>query len=110
MSRYNGRKKAVNNSEMYEDILDARGVEQLLQYTTPELKYPSEEEYARIRTVDYVWKYGDKFWRLAAQYYSDPKLWWLIAQFNRKPTEGHMAPGDILKIPLDLSVALGAMT
>jgi nucleoid-associated protein YgaU len=110
MSRYKGRKQARNNTEMYEDILDARGVKQIVQYTTPTLKYPSEEEYNRIRTTDYVWKSGDKFWKLASHHYGDPRLWWIVAQFNRKPTEGHLEPGDVLKIPIELSEALGALT
>ena len=43
MSRYNNRKKGVNDQEMYEKILDDRGVKHLVQYTTPQLKFPDEE-------------------------------------------------------------------
>jgi len=110
MSRYKGRKQARNNTEMYEDILDARGVKQIVQYTTPTLKYPDEAEYHMIRTTDYTWKTGDKFWRLASDHYGDARLWWIIAQFNRKPTEGHLQPGDVIKIPIELAQALGALT
>ena len=95
---------------MYEDVLEARGTRQIVQYTTPALKFPAPEDYRRIQTVDHVWKNGDKFWRIAAQRYGDPKLWWLIAQFNQKPTEHHVIAGEIIKIPLDLAVALGAMS
>jgi nucleoid-associated protein YgaU len=109
MSRYKSRKKGLNNEEMYDEIMDKRGVKEIVQYVTPELKYPTEEEVLRIRTVDYTWKQSDKFWRLATQHYGDPKLWWVIAQFNRKPTESHLNPGDVIKIPVDLAVALGAM-
>tara|TARA_Y100001963_G_scaffold143832_1_gene215193 strand:+ start:210 stop:542 length:333 start_codon:yes stop_codon:yes gene_type:complete len=110
MSRYKGRKKVINSTEMYEDVLEDRGVKQVVQYTTPSFKYPSPEAYQRIRTVDYVWGAGDKFWRLAALRYGDPTLWWIIAQFNQKPTEHHCEIGETIKIPLDLAVALGAMT
>ena len=110
MSRYAGRRKAKNDAEMYEDVLENRGTKQIVQYTTPTLKFPSEENLRRIRTIDYIWKTGDKFWRLAAQRYGDPKLWWLIAQFNQKPTEHHINVGETIKIPVDLAVALGAMS
>ena len=110
MSRYSGRRKAINNTEMYEDVLENRGTKEILQYTTPSLKFPSPEEYKRIQAVDYMWRSGDRFWRIAALRYGDPKLWWLIAQFNQKPTEHHCVPGETIKIPTDLAAALGAMT
>lgn len=110
MSRYTGRKKGKNDTEMYEDVLEARGVKQIVQYTTPALKFPSPEVLRRIRTIDYVWAQGDKFWRLASQHYGDHKLWWVIAQFNQKPTEHHINIGEIIKIPIDLPAALGAMS
>jgi len=110
MSRYTGRIKAINDNEMYENIFEQRAVKQIEQYTTPVLKYPNEKSTLAIRTVDYVWKQGDKFWRLADKYYGDATMWWLIAQFNKKPTEGHLAAGDVLKIPIDRGIILGALT
>ena len=110
MSRYNNRRKGSNSEEMYETILEERGVKEIIQYTTPTLKYPTDEEALRIRTVDYTWRQGDRFWRLAARHYGDPNLWWVIAQFNKKPIEGLLAPGDVIKIPLNLAVALGALS
>jgi nucleoid-associated protein YgaU len=107
MSRYNNRRKGTNDLEQYEKILDDRGVRRITQYTTPQLKFPDEETLLRIRTTDYTWRQGDKFWRLASMHYNDPKLWWVIAQFNTKPTEAHLSPGDVIKIPVDLAVILG---
>tara|TARA_B100000287_G_C20331363_1_gene661914 strand:+ start:157 stop:489 length:333 start_codon:yes stop_codon:yes gene_type:complete len=110
MSRYSGRTEGLNKNEMYKKLLEDRGVEEIIQYTTPRLKLPSEEEMERIRTSEYIWKTGDKFWRLASKLYGDPRLWWVIAQFNQKPTEGHLKPGDVIKLPIDLSVILGAVS
>ena len=109
MSRYKGRNKGTNDSEIYKEILENRGVEKIVQYTTPRLNMPTGKDYNRIQTVEHVWRAGDKFWRLASENYSDPKLWWVIAQFNQKPTEGHLEPGDVIKIPLNLAVILGAL-
>jgi len=109
MSRYNGRRKAVNKNEMYDKLLENRGVQQITQYTTPTLKIIPQEDLDRISSVEYVWKSGDKFWRLAAEHFGDASLWWVLAQFNKKPTEYHVEIGEIIKIPIDLAVALGAM-
>ena len=109
MSRFNNREKATNSNPMYKNIFDERGVQQIEQYRTPKLKFPNEEGLKKIRTLDYTWKQGDQFWKIASRQYGDPTLWWLIAQFNRKPTEGHLTPGDIIKLPIDLSDILGAM-
>jgi len=109
MSRYNSRIKANNSNEMYEEVLDERGVKRIVQYSTPKFKNPSQEELNIVRSFTHTWTSGDKFWRLASKNYGDPKLWWVIARFNQKPTEGHLTPGDIIKIPIDLSVVLGVL-
>ena len=49
MSRFNSRIRAINDDEMYENTLEERGVKQVIQYTTEELIYPSEEEKKRIK-------------------------------------------------------------
>ena len=109
MSRYNSRIKATNNSELYEKMFEDRGVKKVIQYRTPTLKYPTDEEIKSLRRVKYTWKMGDMFWRLADKYYSDPKLWWVIAQFNKKPTEADMEIGDEIEIPLEISKILGVL-
>ena len=40
-----------------------------------------------------MWKLGDRFYKLADQYYGDPTLWWIIAWYNRMPTESHAEGG-----------------
>ena len=106
MSRYTKRTRAVNNEEMYENIFEDRGVKEIVQFITPSLKFPIEEELKKIRYKTYTWKAGDKFWRLATKQYGDPTLWWVIAQFNKKPTEGHVEPGEVIKVPIELAIAL----
>jgi hypothetical protein len=106
MSRYNSRRKAFNRNEKWEAILEERGLKEVEQYTTPALRNPTEEELTRIRTKDYVWRQGDRFWRLAAVEFGDPRLWWVLARLNNKPTEYLLDSGDIIKIPTDLAIAL----
>ena len=108
MSRFNSRVKALNDNEMYENTFDKRGVKQVVQYTTEELIYPDEEDKKRINVAQHAWVSGDKFWKLALKYYGDQSLWYIIAQWNQTPTEGHLMPGDIIEIPTKLNVVLGA--
>lgn len=106
MSRYNSRRKAVNKNEMWKKTLEDRGLTEVEQYVTPRLKNPTEEELKRIQTKDYVWKSGDRLWRLASIEFGDPSLWWVIAKLNNKPTDTLFNAGDIVKIPLNLTIAL----
>ena len=109
MSRYNSRKRAVNAEEIYEKVLEDRGVKRIVQYTTHIMKSPTEEQRLRIRTLDHVWKQGDRYWLLASRNYGNPSYWWVIAQYNERPTESHNQIGDVIKIPINLDVVLGVL-
>ena len=106
MSRYNKRSKAINNNELYEDILDKRDLKQVRQFRTPVLRFPIEAEENNISFHKHYWSPDDKFYALAARYYGDSTLWWVIAQFNKKPTEQHIKPGESIKIPFPLGLVL----
>ena len=106
MSRYTSRSKGVNKSKLWEKALEKRQVKSIRQYRTPIAKQPTEEELKRLSYTTHVWKYGDRYWQLADRHYADPKLWWLIARYNNKPTEGHVEIGDEIKVPFPLARAL----
>lgn len=106
MSRYLKRPKAVNDKEQYDRLFEKRGVKQIVQYRTPKFKYVSDEQLARIECFEYVWKFGDSYQSLAQTFYGDPNHWWVIASFNRKPTESHVTMGEVLRIPTSLADAL----
>ncbi len=106
MSRYNRRLTAINQNEMYEDHFEVRDVKRIDQYRTPRLIYPSNEEDRVINYVSHYWSFNDKYHKLASRYYGDPKLWWVIAQYNKAPTEQHLVEGQLLKIPIPLSSVL----
>ena len=110
MSRYKKRAKAVNDNEMYDKLFEKRGIRKIIQYRSPTAINIPQEVLDSIDTYEYTWSYGDFFWRLAAQYYGDPKLWWVIASFNRKPTEGHVKLGEVIYIPKNLADALGVVS
>tara|TARA_Y100000310_G_scaffold195449_1_gene195445 strand:- start:166 stop:504 length:339 start_codon:yes stop_codon:yes gene_type:complete len=105
-SRYDNRATAVNNNEIYSSFLEKRNVKFIVQFRTGELKHPSPEEIRNLELIGHVWTVGDRYYKLADQYYKDPSLWWIIAWFNQRPTESHLTPGDVIQIPQPLDLVL----
>jgi len=91
-----------NKEELYKETLKQRGVKHIDHYPTAKMHHPTVEEMADIETVNHVWKVGDRYSKLAHQYYGDPELWWIIAWFNQKPTDSHNTLGDTIFIPTPL--------
>ncbi len=106
MSRYKNKEIALNDKEMYDKLFKKRGVKGVLQYRTHSKKYVPVETLKSLEMEEYIWKWGDSLWHLAAQYYGDPRYWWVIASFNRKPTECEIKIGQKLYIPVHLADAL----
>ena len=106
MSRYKNKEKALNDKEMYEDLFEKRGVKSIIQYRTHSKKYVPLETLRNIETREYVWKWGDSLWRLSEEFYGDPRYWWVIASFNRKPTECEIKTGQKIYVPVYLADAL----
>jgi len=106
MSRYKQRVIAINENLQYLNLFDERGVTSIEQYKTIEKEVFEQEVYDSIPVIKYAWKFGDMYWRLSDRIYGDPQYWWVIASFNKRPTESHNKVGDILRIPIELSDAL----
>ena len=106
--RYDRRALFSNTDELYEQILDKRGVTSIRHYNTARLAYPTEEEMRDLTKISHIWSTGSRYYKLAAQYYGDPTYWWIIAQFNQRPTEAHIELGDVIFIPLPLQTILMA--
>jgi len=96
MSRYTNTTVINNDSDFYSPLAQKRGLKSIQQMNTVVLKNPQIFE-----RID-IWKYGDRFYKLAYTYYDDPQLWWIIAWYNGYPTEANVKIGDILDIPLNL--------
>lgn len=107
MSRYSGREIFFNSSEFYNDEFDKRNISGLEQYTTPVLDHASRQQIASLRTIGHTWVTGDRYFKLAFDHYGDSKLWWVIAWFNKKPTEADVTYGDVIYIPHPIDRVLG---
>ncbi len=105
-SRYTGRRIVKNNSEIYEKVIEKRGVKHIEQYKTPKLKHPIAAERSTVTRVRHIWKLGDRYWKLASEHYGNPKHWWVIAWYNQKPTENMVKIGETIIIPKPLEKVL----
>ena len=59
-----------------------------------------------VAFVRHIWKSGDRFFKLASRHYGDPELWWVIAWFNKIPTESHAKKGQVILIPKPIAKVL----
>ena len=107
-SRYDDRAVIVNRLDLYRNVFENRGVKQLVHYETPTLPFPKPKQLNNIQVIDHVWTRGDHYYKLADFYYGDSTYWWVIAFFNKKPTEDLLAFGDIVMVPTPLESALEA--
>jgi nucleoid-associated protein YgaU len=102
-SRYNNRQKFKNNHENFSEHLKVRDVKHISHYVTPQLPSVDSETFSKLQIQTHIWKAGDRLYKLANEYYNDPTLWWIIAWFNKKPTESHFEVGQIVLIPKPLN-------
>ena len=97
-----------NATEGYADILKKRGLTSITQYT--KMKIPSLSVFDRQSlnkdSVRHIFATGDKLFKLSYDYYGDTRFWWVIAWFNKKPTDFHCKIGDTIWIPFPLKEAL----
>ena len=106
MSRYSGSKIIRNASEYYAPLRKRYNSKVITQYATPKLHNPGPRERSGLAKSTHIWRYGDRFYQLAHQYYGDVSFWWVIAWYNGYPTEADVRPGARLTIPVNLEEAL----
>ncbi len=106
-SRYSTRDTIINDDIDYRDsFFVERGVEKIEQYTTNKTIYPTDKDLDSISSNPYRWKSETRLYKIADEYYGRPELWWIIAWFNKKPTEAHYELGETIYVPTPLSEAL----
>ena len=105
--KYKNQEIFINEDEQYKTYLKkTRGLKEIKQFNTPRLKHPDTGEASNFSTIKHIWGTGDRYFKLADEYYGDPELWWVIAHYNQKPTEFHAKLGDVIYIPTPLETVL----
>ena len=105
-TRYNKTRTVINSGEYYEPLRKPRNLKKVVQYVTPIIHHPTVADRASLTTTAHLWGYGDRYYKLAYQYYNDERLWWVIAWYNGYPTEAHITPGFTIYIPLNIENVL----
>lgn len=105
-NRYAKRPEVINDLERYSNVFKDRGVNFINMYTTPILKHLSVSDVRKLDVVSHRWTIGDKYFKLAHEYYGDSRYWWVIAWYNKKPTESHVGSGETVYIPTPLEDVL----
>ena len=105
-NRYLNRTPFLNKNSLYDDLMRKRHVRQIVHWQSPRFTYPKSSEINELDIVQTVWTQGTRFFKLAAEYYGDTRLWWIIPWFNQKPLESDFRKGDIVDIPLPLNDVL----
>tara|TARA_R100000664_G_C2681324_1_gene89209 strand:- start:145 stop:486 length:342 start_codon:yes stop_codon:yes gene_type:complete len=109
VSRYQLRKRVVNSHKMYDEFFRERGVKFIKHFRTGKLKYPSASQLKRLVTISHIWKMGDRYEKLAQNYYGDSRYWWVIAWVNKRPAELTNKLGDVIFIPTSLEDTLSLL-
>ena len=73
-----------------------------VQYASPTITYPQDDEILNFAPISYVWKQGDSLPKLAHEFYGDVRLWWVIPWFNKKPLVSDYKLGNLLEIPTNI--------
>tara|TARA_R100000152_G_C6773097_1_gene200287 strand:- start:1429 stop:1791 length:363 start_codon:yes stop_codon:yes gene_type:complete len=111
-NRYDSSDVVKNNHKMYKKYLEeTRGLSRgIAQLKTQSFRYPTVREISTLSLTTHIWKVGDRYSKLAHEHYADVEMWWVIAMFNRSPTEAFLKKGDLIYIPKPLERVIELFT
>lgn len=108
-SRFDKRSKFKNMDEMFKEHFKKRDVNHIVQYTSPVFNHVDANTDYKFTEDVHIWKANDRLYKLAHEHYGDSALWWVIAWYNKKPTEAHFEIGETIYIPKPLEEILNVM-
>lgn len=109
MSRIFQRTKSLSN-EFYNSYLLDRGVPKIDFLATTKLVNITPEQKRLLTEIEHVWESTDSYYKLSSKYYGNPNFWWIIAYYNRKPTESSIKLGTVLYIPQPISLLISFLS
>mgnify|MGYP003629044687 CR=1 FL=1 len=111
ISRYVLSRIVNNDDRDYKKLyLERYGNKNFLRMLdTLELDYPTFAEAKNFNYITHVWSMGDRYYKLADKHYGSSEYWWIIAFFNKRPTEFHIEAGDLIRVPQPLTDVLDSL-
>jgi len=106
LDRNEAREIFLNDHPIYKKLLTQRGVKVFRHYGRAKFGRISVEEIENLTIVDHIWKTGDALAKLSFKYYGDPRYWWVLGWFNKKPIDNFYKVGTVVHIPLPLEEIL----
>jgi hypothetical protein len=94
--------EATESKKIYKQYLEDRDLNNIVYYSTPDIKKMNMDDLAYLDLDMHIWSLGDRYFKLASNYYGNPSYWWIIALVNDAPTEAHLEIGQIVHIPRNL--------
>jgi len=91
----------------YFEILERRGVKTIRLRRTKTFESALGMELSVKE--EHIWSHGDNLRRLSQKYYSSSDFWWVIGFVNKRPTDAHFKIGDILLVPNEPQLLVGAL-
>lgn len=107
MPTYPDQEIMLLDFDHYFEILERRGMKTIRLRRTKTFESARGME-LRVRE-EHVWSHGDNLRKLSQEYYYSPDFWWTLAFVNKKPTDAHFKIGDILLIPSEPQLIVGAL-
>lgn len=110
-SRNDYRNIVINDSFLRESIHDRRHAEKIKILTKiPSNSITEEDKLNGIYEKMETFEISTKMYKLSNKYYGSPDYWWLIAWYNKKPTDSHFKVGDPVYIPLPFEKMISIAT
>jgi len=111
LSRYSKTEEVENTDIDYKKAFKSRfGLsEKIVQLRKANLQFPDFEEYNSMAFKFEIWGMGSRLHKFSEKYYNSPNYWWVIAWYNKKPTEADYSLGEVVRIPVPLETALENM-
>jgi len=94
----------IDKRDMFKQIKVRRDLDSISLISTAKFNRLDETALENLEFESYIWKRGDRFYKLAHDFYGDQRYWWVIALFNQAPTEQHVAIGEEIFIPLEMEL------
>ena len=107
-NRLSNREIFKNDDILYDEKFKQKNLTKINQYNTAQIMFPSNDILASLSYDTRLWQVGDRLHKISYQIYGDSRYWWIIAQFNKKPTDHHFKVGDVFYVPLDLEDVLNS--